>query len=97
MKVNRKFKVAAAAAVFITACSGSANAADDTTNDKVLVGDRQEYVEYFKQDHPSKDSADKNYLYTTTQVDAPPVGKCIIVTGDSEQAVAIFCNVQGQR
>lgn len=66
------------------------NTRERAKNDHVLHdGDNATYQEYFKQEG----NGDKNYLFTTdTEVDAPPPGKCLIVTGDSEQWGAVACN-----
>lgn len=80
--------VAVASAVTVTVSNNGAGASN-TSNDHVNKG--QDFQEYFKDDGDGK-----NYLYTATQVDAPPVGKCIIVTGDSERTVSVSCNYGGK-
>lgn len=67
--------------------------AKNTDNDRVLSGEKKEFVEYFKTDKLSCNKTEcKNYLYTVSQIDAPPPGKCNVVTGASEKTLAIFCN-----
>lgn len=58
-----------------------------SANDHVL--NERKYEEYFKQEG----NGDKNYLYTVTrEVPAPAPGKCIVVSADSEQTIAVACN-----
>lgn len=64
---------------------GSYALAKNTDNDIVLK--EKDYTEIFK-----NEGHDKNYLYTRTEIPAPKPGKCIVVTGDSEQTIALFCN-----
>lgn len=59
--------------------------AKNTDNDVVL--NQKQYVEYFKNEGHTK-----NYLYTKTEIPAPPPGKCVVVTGASERTMTMFCN-----
>jgi hypothetical protein len=69
--------------VIVGAC-GSAVAGSQ--NDTVFHEDQ--YREFFKQEG----NGDKNYLYTITQQDAPPPGKCAVYTFASETAGTVACN-----
>lgn len=60
--------------------------ASNTDNDVVLHQDQ--YKEFFK-----NEGHRKNYLYTRTTQDAPPPGKCYVYTGNSEQTIAVVCNM----
>lgn len=89
-----------AAAIFALLVSGPVAAYATTTkesrsNDHVLVGTDGDFQEWFKRDSGSKSvfQQHNNYIYTTSQVvDAPPTGKCLVVTGDSEKTIAVWCN-----
>jgi hypothetical protein len=68
---------------------------DSRANDHVLIGTHHDFEEFFKRDGESKGvgQAHNNYLYTSSAaVDAPPPGKCVVVTANSEQTIAISCN-----
>lgn len=86
--------VALIALTFITLlCFGGIAYAKNTDNDRVLSGEKQEYLEYFKTDKASCHRSDcKNYLYTATDIPAPKAGHCVVVSGDSEKTLAISCN-----
>jgi hypothetical protein len=73
--------------VLVAACGPAV--ADNTDNDRVFRGDRKEYIEHFKED---AEGGKKNYLYTTSEIDAPPPGKCVVATANSEQTITMFCN-----
>ena len=62
--------------------------AGDTSNDRILRGDKNEYIEVFK-----KDSADgdKNYLYTISEFKDKWGRECTVVSGDSEKTIALDC------
>ena len=62
--------------------------AGDTSNDRILRGDKNEYIEYFKKDSAN---GDKNYLYTETEFKDKWGRICTVVTGDSEQTIAMDC------
>jgi hypothetical protein len=62
--------------------------ADNTDNDRVLRGDKKEFIEVFKKDDSG---GDKNYLYTITEFTDKWGRKCTVVTGDSEQTIALDC------
>lgn len=68
--------------------------AKNTDNDVSLRGDRGEFIEYFKQD---KKGADKNYLYTVSEQDAPALGKCDVYTIASESYIQVVCNMGTSR
>lgn len=87
--MNKKIIAGIAAFTMAMGLGGGIAYAKNTDNDKVLRGDRAEYTEYFKQDSAG---GRKNYLYTATDVPAPKPGHCLVVTGDSEQTIAIACN-----
>lgn len=53
-------------------------------NDRVLKG--KEFIEVFKDDGNGK-----NYLYTITEFKDRWGRKCTVVTGDSEQTIALDC------
>lgn len=76
------------ALVALAAGDTVAGADDNTSNDRILRGDNHDYVEVFK-----KDSANgkKNYLYTVTEFTDKWGRKCTVVTGDSEQTIALSC------
>lgn len=91
----RKRALAVLAAFVVISCGGSAPAgADDTSNDRVLRGDHSEYIEVFK-----KDSAGgrKNYLYTVTEFKDQWGRECTVVSGDSEQTIALDCDQPGEK
>jgi len=73
----------------VVSTGGVAYSADDSSNDRVLRGDRNEYIEFFK-----KDSANgrKNYLNTVTTFKDNWGRGCTVVTGDSEQTIALDCD-----
>lgn len=72
--------------------SGGVAWAKNTDNDRVLSGEKQEYIEYFKTDKISCNRPEcKNYLYTVTQIPKPKPGYCLVVSGDSEQTISISC------
>lgn len=76
-------------AIFTVVLTGGVTIADDTSNDKVLRGDRNEYIEIFKKD---SSKGDKNYLYTVTTFEDNWGRGCTVVTGDSEQTIALDCD-----
>lgn len=100
MRISRTKKAVVALAVtMLMSGAGVAYAtsrSQSESNDHILVGTHQDYQEFFKRDSGSSNphSGDtKNYLYTSSAVvDAPPPGKCVVVTGNSEQTIAISCN-----
>jgi hypothetical protein len=75
-------------AVVLLALMGGVVGADNTSNDRVLRGDKGEYIEYFKKDSAN---GDKNYLYTETEFKDKWGRQCTVVTGDSEQTIALDC------
>ena len=79
--------VAVTSLVTVNISQNSAGASN-TSNDHVLKG--QDFQEYFKDDGDGK-----NYLYTTSLIDAPAPGKCVVITGDSEKTVTVYCNNKG--
>lgn len=66
-----------------------AQAAKNTDNDRILRGDRKEYIEVFK-----RDSAHgyKNYLYTITEFTDRWGRHCTVTTGASEKTIALDCD-----
>lgn len=73
--------------IVLFALAGGVVSADSKDNDRVLKG--KDFTEVFKDDGNGK-----NYLVTHFLVDAPPPGKCIVITGDSEKTVAVACNLE---
>lgn len=69
----------------VVAGSATAVLASDK-NDHVLHEDQ--YQEYFKQEG----NGDKNYLYTVTGFNDQFGRVCTVVTGDSEQTIALDCD-----
>jgi hypothetical protein len=63
--------------------------ADDEDNDRILRGDRGEYIEVFKKD---SSGGEKNYLYTITEFEDAWGRQCTVVTGDSETTIALDCD-----
>jgi len=63
---------------------GSDVGADGKDNDRVLKG--RDFIEVFKDD-----GGGKNYLYTITEFTDRWGRKCTVVTGDSEQTIALDC------
>lgn len=63
--------------------------ADDSDNDRILRGDKGDYIEVFK-----KDSAGgkKNYLYTISGFKDEFGRECTVVSGDSEKTLALDCD-----
>lgn len=86
---RRLRKVLAAAGIALVATVPLAGAAANVANDRVLLSP-DGFTEWFRKDSPN---GKKNYIFTTSvQVDAPPVGKCLVVTGLDETTVAVSCN-----
>lgn len=73
----------------IAGAAGGIAYADDTDNDRILRGDKGEYLEFFKKD--SKDGR-KNYLYTVTGFVDQFGRECTVVTGDSEKTITVDCD-----
>jgi hypothetical protein len=86
--MNKRIAILAVS-IFALVASGTGTAiARNTDNDVVLK--QNEYHEYFKQERAH---GKKNHMYTeSSKVPAPPPGLCVVVTGDSEQGIAISCN-----
>ena len=76
-------------AVVLVALAGGVVGADNTSNDRILRGDRNEYIEVFKKDSAN---GDKNYLYTITQFKDSWGRQCTVVSGDSEKTIALDCD-----
>jgi hypothetical protein len=72
--------------MMVLACGGVS--ADNTGNDRVLRGDKKEFIEVFKKDDAG---GDKNYLYTITEFKDMFSRDCTVVTGDSEKTIALDC------
>lgn len=79
--------VVLAVSLALGACGSSDDAGGGggtTSNDKVLTGNQ--YTEVFKDEGDGK-----NYLYTITEFDNSSGERCTVVTGDSEQTIALSC------
>lgn len=61
---------------------------NNNDNDRVLRGDKKEFIEVFKKDDAG---GDKNYIYTITQFKDSWGRECTVVTGDSEKTIALDC------
>lgn len=68
---------------------GGAALADNKDNDRVLRGDRMEFIEVFRQDDKN---GDKNYQYTITEFEDTHGRLCTVTTADSEQTIALDCD-----
>lgn len=98
--MNKNWKIAALALSIIALMGTGVGAAYATStsqaraNDHVLIGTHHDFEEYFKRDAESKGAGQQhNNIYTVSEVvPAPPVGKCVVVTGDSEKTIAVSCN-----
>lgn len=66
-----------------------AHAAKNTDNDRVLRGDKGEYVEVFKRDSRH---GEKNYLYTITEFTDRWGRHCTVVAGASERTLSLDCD-----
>ena len=67
--------------------------ADNKDNDRVLRGDRMEFIEVFRQDDKN---GDKNYQYTITEFTDKFGRVCTVATVNSEQAVGLDCDWKEQ-
>lgn len=76
--------------VLAIALTGGVVGADDSDNDRVLRGDKGDYIEVFKKD---SGGGSKNYLYTITEFKDEWGRQCTVVTGASETAIALDCEV----
>lgn len=67
--------------------------ADNKSNDRVLTGDKGEFIEVFKRDDSG---GDKNYIYTISEFTDKHGRLCTVVTGDSEQTIALDCDFKSK-
>lgn len=63
-----------------------AEAGDESKKNDIVVKEAN-YAEYFNY----RDGT-KNHMYTISEVPAPRPGRCLVVTGDDEVGVAVYCN-----
>lgn len=75
--------------IVAVALTATVAAADNKGNDRVLTGDKNEFVEVFKRDDSG---GDKNYIYTISEFKDKWGRECTVVTGDSEQTIALDCD-----
>lgn len=67
--------------------------AKNTDNDRVLSGEKQQFLEYYKTDKAEcHNGSCKNYLFTTYDLPAPKPGHCTVIGMNSEKAAAMWCN-----
>jgi len=81
-------KTAIALVVVLLGLAGGVVGADNNSNDRILRGDKNEYIEVFKKDSAN---GDKNYLYTITQFKDSWGRICTVTTADSEKTIALDC------
>jgi len=78
------------ATLLVIALAGfAARPTQGNTDNDVVYKHNEGYTEVFKQE---TSHGDKNHMYTYSTIDAPKPGECVVVTGDSEQGVGIWCN-----
>lgn len=88
MRRRRRWLAVPLVALVVLLAGDTVAGADAKSNDRILRGDRQEYIEVFKQDAAG---GKKNYLYTITEFTDRWGHKCTVITGDSERTIALSC------